>query len=86
MNGITDENQLTIVEKYEFYKPLIHKIDSIIDNCYRDCHDKYFHTFKSDCRYDKKPTNITNNEIITLTIFDKNLGLYDLNKKLTVAR
>ena len=31
-------------------------------------------------------TNITSNEIIILTISDKNLGLYDLNKKLTPAR
>ena len=41
-----NENQLTMVKKYQFDKPLIHKIDSIIDNCYRDCHTKYFHTFK----------------------------------------
>ena len=38
MNGITKEN--VIVKEYEFDKPLIHKIDSIIDNCIRDCHIK----------------------------------------------
>ena len=37
MNGIMDENQLTFVKNYEFFKPLLHKIDAIIDNCYRDC-------------------------------------------------
>ena len=31
-------NQLTIVQEYEFDKPLIQKIDSILDKCYRDCH------------------------------------------------
>ena len=35
-----NENQLSIVKKYENIKPLIHKIDSIIDNCYRNCHNK----------------------------------------------
>ena len=32
-----DENQLTIVKEYEFDQPLIQKIDSIFDKCYRDC-------------------------------------------------
>ena len=32
MNGIMNENQLTIVKYYEFDKPLIHNIDSLIDN------------------------------------------------------
>ena len=40
------ENQLAIVKKYEINKPFNHKIDSIIDNCIRDCHNKCFHTFK----------------------------------------
>ena len=46
MNGITKKNQLTIVDEYEFDKPLIHKIDSIIVICIRDCHNKKFHTFE----------------------------------------
>ena len=44
-----NENQFTIVKKYENIKPLIHKRDSINDHCYRDCHNKYFHTFKNRC-------------------------------------
>ena len=40
MDGIMNENQLTIVKEYEFDKPLIEKIDCVIDNCYRDCHKK----------------------------------------------
>ena len=45
MNGIKDENQLTIVKEDEFDNPLIQKIDSLIDNSIRDCYIKYFHTF-----------------------------------------
>ena len=82
MNG----NELYIVKEFEFYNPSIHKVDSIIDNCYRDCHNKYFHTFKYVCIYDIKLTNITNNETINLTISDESLGLYELNIKLTIAR
>ena len=81
-----NKNRLTIVTEYEFSKPLIHKIDSIIDNCYRDCHNKYFHLFEYKCEYDIKLTNITKNEIIKITISDKSLGLYDINKNLTVDR
>ena len=47
MNGIMNEN--VIVKKYEFDEPHIQKIDSIIDNCFRDCHHKYFHTFDHIC-------------------------------------
>ena len=31
MNGIMNENQLTIVKEYEFDNPLIQKIDSLIE-------------------------------------------------------
>ena len=81
-----NKNQLTIVKEYIFDNPLIHKIDSIIDNCYRDCHKKYFHTFENDCTYDIKLTNTIKNEIINITIADKSMGLYELNRKLTLAR
>ena len=33
-----NENQLTVVEEYEFKNPLIQKIDSLIDNSIRDSH------------------------------------------------
>ena len=39
MNGITNENQLTIVKEYEFDNPLFQKIDSLIDNSIRECHN-----------------------------------------------
>ena len=75
-----------IVKKYEFDEPHIQKIDSIIDNCIRDCHHKYFHTFDHICEYDLNFRNITNNELIGFTISDKSMNLLELNKKLTIAR
>ena len=84
MNSITKEN--VIVKEYEFDKPLIQKIDSIIDKCIRDCHNKYFHTFDHICEYNLNFTNITNNETVNFLISDKSMGMYELNKKLTIAR
>ena len=81
MNGIMNKNRLTVVKEYEFKNPLIQNIDSIIDKCYRDCHNNYYHTFEYKCVYD---LNFTND--INFTISDKNLGMYELNKKLTLAR
>ena len=86
MTGILNENHLAFVEEYKFDNPLIHKTESIIDNYYRDYHKKYFHTLEYKCEYDFKLTNIRNNEIINITISDKSMGLFELNKKLTVAR
>ena len=44
-------NEKVIVKEYEFDKPLIQNIDTIIDKCIRDCHNKYFHTFHHICIY-----------------------------------
>ena len=79
-------NENVIVKEYEFDNPLIHKIDTIIDKCIRNCHNKYFHTFDHICEYDINFTNITNNESVNITSSDKNMGLFELNKKLTIAR
>ena len=84
MNGKTKEN--VIVKEHEIDNPLIQKIDSIIDNCIRDCHNKYFHTFDHICEYNLNFTNITNNETVNFLISDKSMGMYELNKKLTLAR
>ena len=70
MNGIMNENQLTIVKEYEFNNPLIQKIDSLIDNSIRDCHIKYFHTFDRICEYDLNFTNTTKNETVNSKISD----------------
>ena len=79
-------NENVIVKQYEFDKPQIQKIDSLIDISIRDCHHKYFHTFDHICEYDLNFTDIINNETVNFTISDKIMGLYELNKKLTIAR
>ena len=84
MNGETNEND--IVREYEFDNPPIQNIDSLIDNSIRDCNYKYFHTFDHICEYDLNFTNITNNESVNFTISDKSMGMYELNKKLSLAR
>ena len=86
MNGTMNNNQLTIVKEYEIDNPLIQNIDSIINKCYRDCHNKYFHTFKYECVYDINFRNITNNETVNLTIIGESMAMYELNKKLSIAR
>ena len=77
---------MSFVEKYEFDNPPIQERDSLIDNSIRDCNNKYFHTFDHICENDLNFTNITNNETVNFTISDKNMSMYELNKKLTVAR
>ena len=84
MNSVKNEN--VSVKEYEFNKPLIQNIDSLIDNPLRDCHRKYFHSFDHICEYDINFTNITNNESVNFTISFKNMCLYELNKNLTNAR
>ena len=79
-------NENVIVKVYEFNNSLIQKIASLIDNSLRDCHNKYFHTFDYICEYDIQLTNIGNNQMINLTISDKSMASYELNKKLTIAR
>ena len=81
-----NENELYVVKDYKFDNPVITKIDSVIDSCYRDCHNNFFHTFKNECICDNNFTNITNNEIINLTIMGKSMNLYELNKKFKVVR
>ena len=86
MNGIMNENQLHLAKEYKFDNPLIQNIDSLIDDSIRDFHNKYFHTFDHICEYNLSFTDITNNEIVNFTISDKNMGVFELNKKLAIAR
>ena len=81
-----NENEIYVVKKYKFENPLISNIDSIINKCWRDCHNKHFHTFDFICEYNLNFTNNTNNESVNFTISDKSMGMYELNKKLTIAR
>ena len=62
------------------------KTDSIIDNCYRDCHKKYFITFLYRCIYSIEFTNFFNNDVINLAISHGNMGLFELNENLKNAR
>ena len=80
------ENEIYLFKVYKFDNPLITEIDSIIDSCVEDCPNIGFHKFKNECIHDIELANIINNEIINLTISGKSMKLYDINKKLTVAR
>ena len=75
MNG----NELFVVKEYIFDNPSIQKVDSLIDNSMRDCHNKDFHTFDHICEYDLKFTNIPNNQSVNFTISDEIMCLYELN-------
>ena len=66
-----NENEIYFVKEYKFNTPFITRIHSILDECYRGCHNKHFHTIKYVCIYDIKLTNITNNEVIKTTISDE---------------
>ena len=81
-----NQNQLTIFEEYESDNPDIHEINYTIDNCIRDRHKKYFHTFEYKCVYDIKLTNIGNNETVNLTTSDTIMCLYELEKTIKSAR
>ena len=81
-----NENEIKVVKEYEYYNPVITEIDSIIDESIKDCYNKYFRdTFDINYEYDLNFTNI-NNEIVNFKISDKTMGMYELNKKLTIAR
>ena len=72
-------------KEYKFDKPLFHKSNSLIDNCIRDCHNKDFHAFMYNVVYDINFTSIANDEIINITIADKEMNLYGLSKKFNFA-
>ena len=61
-------------------------MDFVLDSCFKNCHNKYFHKFKYECIYDIKFKNIANNGVINFAVNGKNMDLYDLNNKLKVAR
>ena len=76
-----NENDSYFEKNNNFDNRLITKLDSIRDSRYNLCFNLYFHKFKYECVYDIKLTNNTNNELIHLTISDKSMNLYDVNKK-----
>ena len=80
MLQIKNENEIYVIKEYNFDNQIITEIDSIIDKCFRDCLNKYFHTYKIVCIYDFKLTNITNNEVINVTFSDESMNLFELIK------
>ena len=58
--------------------PDIHKIDPINDKRIRDCHNIYYHTIVN-LQYEL--TNIRNKGLNIITIADRSLDLYEVNKK-----
>ena len=86
MNGIMNENQLVNVKKYEIIRALFHKLDCVFDNCFRDCHNECFLKFEYRCIYNYEFTNIGINEVINLTIYYINMGLYGVNEKMKIAQ
>ena len=86
MNALINENELKVVKEYKIVNPPIQNINSIISECYRDCHNKYFHIFDFICEYNLNFTKTNNNDLVNFTISDKNMGMYELNQKLTLAK
>ena len=81
-----DENELYFAKEYKFDNPLITDKASRIDGCFRDCHNSFFQNIIYESICDTKLTNMTDNEIVILTISGKSLILYEKNTKLKVAR
>ena len=46
MDGLMNDNQLTVVKEYKFDKKDIHEIDYLIDDVIKHCRKNYFHTFE----------------------------------------
>ena len=68
-----NENVLYLAKEYKFDNPIITEIDSMLDKCFKGCHNKYSHEIKFECIYDIKLENITNIEIVNLTISGKSM-------------
>ena len=90
MDGIIDENELTVIKEFEFDKIDINEIDYILDDVIKDCRNKYFHTFKYKLVYDLKFIKISNHEEVNFLITHKSLEfkteIYGLSKKIKNAR
>ena len=81
-----NENQLSIVKEYEYDNPLFKDIDYILNICINDCYKNYFQPIRNICSYNIEFTNISDDNIINLTISDSYLTINELNKKLKNAR
>ena len=75
-----------VVKEYEFHKPLLSEINSIIDNCKRDCYYNNYHKHKMTLEYHGSFTNERINEMFDLTISKIAVGQCELNERLKIAR
>ena len=86
MNGLLNES--TVVKEYDFIKSDIHKIDHLLDDLFKNCRNKYFHTFEYRLVCDIKFTNVSDNEEVSFTITHRSMDFktdfYGLNKKANV--
>ena len=80
MTGIFEG--LRVVKEFDFHKPLLSDIDSIFDNCKRDCYYEYYHTYEMTLEYDINVTNKRNNEMYNLSISNIPIGLIALQREL----
>ena len=64
--------RISLVKEYKIDNPLFTGIDSIGDECLKDCRNKNFHSFNHKSLYGIKLTKIIDNEIFNLTIGGKN--------------
>ena len=81
-----NENQISIVKKYEYISLNIQEIDYIFDKCIKDCYKNYFQPIRNICLYNIEFTNKSDDNIINISISDKYLTMSELNKKLSIAR
>ena len=91
MNGIMNENQLTIAKEYDFNKPDIHEIEYLLDDIMKDSRNKYFtYTLEYRLVHDIIFTNISNDEEVNFTITRRSMEFktefYGLNKRIKNAR
>ena len=80
------ENELYVVKENKFDNPLLTETDSIIDSCFKDCQNNYFHKFKYKCIYDIKLSSITKKETIKMKLIGKSMILCKLNKDKNVRQ
>ena len=50
-------------------------MDSVLDSCFKHCHNTSFHNFKYECIYDNKFENIANIELNKFIVSGENMDL-----------
>ena len=81
-----NENHISIVKEYAYDNLLFKDIDFILNICINDCYKNYFQPIRNICSYIIDFTNISNDNIINLTISDSYLTINELKKKLKNGR